>query len=422
MVRQAYTLIFAALAVFSTEAHAQQKLEVFLAGARAGNTNVELAALSVREAKLETKQSTRALGPSLELSARYRYNRPTAEFQLSGVAEPVVLTPEHQGDAGATLRVPLFDYRAWSARRMAQSQEDSSEFSLAQTQLETQELVTSQWYSLVAFRESLRGSEANLEATKADAAVTMSLADAGLASKLQVHRAKAEISRAEREVADALLQERLASRELQDTTSVVPDATQAEFPAAITALRRESYWTKGVATLPWVRKAEADSQATLHARSMDHGVLLPSISAIGEFRATNAAGFSNPTSASAGVELRWNFDLSTIGKLRTEDYSSRKARVSARKARRDATTSILRALYQSQASAAAVKAGAEVVAQQAAAVKVARARYSAGTGQQIDVIDARRDLRQAEVDHIRTQTDLAIAQATLMLRSGRSLP
>ena len=73
------------------------------------------------------------------------------------------------------------------------------------------------------------------------------------------------------------------------------------------------------------------------------------------------------------------------------------------------------------ASLIKIEAAAAQVTAASRAAQVARDRYTAGAGTQVDVIQAERDLFSAEVGQIQARTELASARASLRISAGLPL-
>ncbi len=418
---KALCLLFSAIAClcFPDTANAQQPLAQFLQEAQSNHPDMVEARIALQASKTEASASRHALGPTLDMSARYHLNYPETEFLLPGEADPVVIVPRHQVDASASLRVPLIDSGAWARIKQADSSKNASRYALAATQLQSAEVVTTLWYALVARREILRGAHAVLESAREDFKVTTSRTESGLASQLDLHRSEAEVAGAQRDIADAELREVLASRDLEAATGLVPDHSRVELRAESFPEHPKNYWLERLGGFPKVREAEATRLAAVQERKAKDRTLLPLVSGIAEVRSGNASGFGAATSAAIGVELKWQIDFANLGRTRSPRSAVDLAAARTKRARRDAETSILNAFYSARSYDVAARAAEVAMKQHAASVEVARARYRAGTGRQIDVVTARRDYQRSEIDHIRVLADLAVARASLRLRSGR---
>ena len=115
-------------------------------------------------------------------------------------------------------------------------------------------------------------------------------------------------------------------------------------------------------------------------------------------------------------------DEDALAAFRFDDSQLEIAHVRADRARRNSETAIIESWHRVRSSIARARASraAEVASERAA--EVARARYEAGTGTQLEVSQSERDLFAAQVARIQAHADLRVARLALRLRSGRGRP
>ncbi|MFK8004660.1 MAG: TolC family protein [Polyangiales bacterium] len=413
-------VLIGALLLSPRVADAQQGLRVFILSANYRSTaNVE-ARLSEVAAEAELHDSRLSLGPTLTAAARYTFNEPTAELEMGG--ENIVISPVHQLDGSVGLRIPLVDSQSWAQIAGADANLNASRAARDESRAQVAEEVSRLWFSLVGQRAIRRAAFGSLEVAREDLRFSEVRAEAGLVSELDVVRSRAEVARTEGTLATARLNERLIQRDLEALARCGVEDVLVQLDVEPLEERVLAYWLRDVDRLASVRQAEFALDATEDKQTTERRRLLPRLDGVAEIRATNAAGFGQPVSARLGVELNWQVDLGMIANARRSSPEVELARARLEDARQNAATGIIDAYERTLAYRVLARTASAVEAQFTLALDVARARYRAGTGQQLDVLQALHDLQNAVVGRIRARADLGFAQYTLRLRSGRVLP
>ncbi|AKF07855.1 TolC family protein [Sandaracinus amylolyticus] len=421
--------LLVALLALPSAASAQQPLYVFLRAAEEGGAlDVREAELTRDQARSQVDEARARLLPSLSASAGYTRNQAevVAEFPApddTGMLQTqrAVITPYDQLEARVALTVPLIDVGAWSSFFGAEASADAETMRADARAIDVRVSVVTAYHALVAARAVQDAAARTLSAAEENLAVVSSRADAGLASELDRQRAIADVERAHQSVAEADLQEALASRQLYVATSLEPDGTRASLDASLEDEAPLATWMRAASDLPAVRAAVHDVRAAELARDAAWQSMLPTISASASERITNAAGFGPEALWAVGVSASWVLDFGRPASLGTRERQIALAEVRLDRAQRSAETSIYEAWHRVRSLVARARSARAAEAASERAAVVARARAEAGTGTQLELSQAERDLFSASVQRIQADADLEVSRLALRLRSGLSI-
>jgi outer membrane protein len=247
--------------------------------------------------------------------------------------------------------------------------------------------------------------------------------EAGLASELDLERANANVERAKQDVADALLSQQLAARNLETLSRVKPEAATV-FPED--DLHDEGSLDSWVAAIdpnmPERRMSEAERRLAEASRDAAKLTFAPVLSAQAQERLTNATGFTGRVGTYAlSATLTFRFDFGQIAQLDAAKAAQEGAVARAEGTRRTTEDTVAEAYNRINANLAKARAArAQAKATDRAAV-IAEDRYQAGTSTELDVTQAQRDAFSANVARIQSDLDLAQARAVLRIAAGKPL-
>ena len=412
--------VLVALGAPST-AHALQPLDTFLAGARSNHPDALAADATYRQREAEVGQARGRLLPSLTARGTYTHN------QFEAITPPelgsLVITPQNQLDAVFLLDVPIVDLAQFARYGAQKTQAELADASRALTRRGLEERVVRTYY-LFAATSGLRNiadrSLALAEKNKKNVADRL---EAGLASELDLERANANVERAKQDVADALLSQQLAARNLETLSRVKPEAATV-FPED--DLHDEGTLDSWVAAIdpnmPERRMSEAERKLAEASRDAAKLTFAPALSAQAQERLTNATGFTGRVGSYAlSATLSFRFDFGQIAQLDAAKAAQEGAIARAEGTRRSTEDAVAEAYNRINANLAKAKASrAQAKATDRAAV-IAEDRYQAGTSTELDVTQAQRDAFSANVARIQSDLDLAQARAVLRIATGKPL-
>lgn len=402
---------------WGSPAFALQPLEQFVRGARERDpANREAAAKRDAAAAQANEALARAL-PGVAANATFTRNQHEVEF--GGLK----VLPKNQRDTTITVRVPLVDLAKFVRISAASRAAEAATQGESATRLAREAEVAQTYYQLAANLGLLNAAKKSLEAVQLNHKMTGDAFKAGTATSLDVERASAEVERQSQQVTSARLAVALASRSLASHTGVTPDTSagvaleddlHAEPPLASFARAADA--------TPAVRAALAEREAADRAATAQRLAILPTISAAGSQRFTNATGFlgGHDRAWAATISADWAFDFATVPGISARAAEARAARAREDAARLAVSDAIFRAWNTIDASLARSRSARVEAKVSAHAAEIARARYKSGVASQLELIQADRDAFAAEAAQIQSDADLLNARVQLRLATGVS--
>ncbi len=299
--------------------------------------------------------------------------------------------------------------------------------------------VRTQFYTVLLNRERIKVQEQNIELLQRQLQDVKNRYEAGTVSNFEVLRAEVALANAQPALIIARNDYRIAIDELRQAigyvaasdTNVtkVPDFLGTlefnpgsfELRSALLTAREERPDLKRLAKL-----TEASEQNVTASRAGR----LPSVSAFGSYDWRQAPLASNRSSLdgwTVGVQSSWNiFDgRSTEGRVAQARSVLEQNRLALAEAQLGVEVEVRRASSSFQESTELAEASKRVVEQAEEAVRLANARYSAGTATQLDVLTSQVDLTTARLNQLQAYYRYNIAVASVrnaMGLSDESLP
>jgi outer membrane protein TolC len=404
---------------------ALQPLSDFLSAAKTNNLDDREARELAEQRIGEAEQQWTKLLPTLTAQATYTRNQYEASVTLPAAAgeapRTAVITPLDQRDLVFTAQATIFDLGQIHRAQGADATADAQEARVRSTELDTSKSVARTYYQLVGAEALVLSAERSLAASEDNQAFVEKRLDAGFASALDVQRAVAAVEASRQDVAQAELTRVLAVRALSTTTglSATPGGPALEDDLHDEA-PLESWEGTAIGGLPSVVAANLDARAARKNADATRDALVPTVSATGTERFTNAAGFGTSPYYAIGASLTWHFDVSTLYATRAQEAAYQAARTREEQAKLTARDAIHEAWQTIRADQVKSRAAHAQVAASAEAARLARDRYASGTATQLEVVQAQRDAFTAEVSRIQADADLVYARAWLRLAAGRT--
>lgn len=412
-----------ALSLAASSASALQPLESFLASARAKNFDRREAVQVLEQRDKDSDGAWRKLLPVVGARGAYTYNQFEAKAaipQADGTRTEAIITPQNQLDGFITVDVPIVDLSSWSKIGLQSALRDAAQARLEATSLDVEKQVARAFYQVHAQRAVLAAAERTLDASVSSLGTIEQRKNAGLATELDLARARAEVERNKQSSSNATYNVAVTERLLSTLSGLAPelggnladDDLHGEAPLA-------SFEGKKT---PGVIAAEREAKAQDHAVSQSRNLLLPSLSANAQERFTNATGFANKNAIfTATLNLTWRLDLAVLSQADSARATLAVNEVKTSRAERAQADDLANGWAYVTAEIAACRAArAEAEANRLAAT-LAKEKYGAGTALQLDVLQADRQAFQSEVATIQADADLKYARAALRLAAGRSL-
>ncbi len=408
-------------------------LNDLLHAARQHALPVQTQRASIAVAEANQKVTRGALWPSVAASAGYTRNQYDVTVTIPrGIEAPLEATiqPIDQFAATVQVNVPLFDLTTRRQANAAAQQTKASRIALASVARSAERDTIAAYYGWLGGEALRDAATASLKAANETLDVAQQRLVAGLATELDLAKARASVARSNRALSEAALIINNATRRLRSltgreingdaptlaamatTATANPSASMANLP---TLLNQAS-------TVPELQTARANSDAEQANVAANRASYLPKVEAFARESLTNAAGFANSAQWAVGVSLSWRFDGVAIAKVQAAQANASAARVREHVALQEAEDRINDA-YQlavdNQAAVVAAQAESEAATLTAT---VTQNSASQGAATMVQVLDARADELDAQVAVIRARANFAAARALLALEAGQEIP
>jgi outer membrane protein TolC len=389
---------------------------------------------SIRQAKERIRQQEGVLievsareVPNVAASALYQRNDPeiSAGFPAANQSWQISLTASQVIYAGGGVR---------SAVKATKLAREAAVLDLQAVINEALLQVRVAFYSVLLAREQIKVQESNLELLQQQLKTATDRYDAGTVSSFEKLRAEVSVANAKVPLISARNNYRLALESLRlalGFTAPQTDGGRKE-PAFAGSLEFTPQQFDRLAALEAARANRPDlARLARLAEAREEGVttarsgFYPNLAAFGGWALrkgpTNSFGDSN-NGWLVGVQSEWNiFDgRSTQGRVAQAKSLLAQTQLTVTEARLAVDVEVSRAHSQWQQATELAEASARVVEQATEAVRLANARYSAGTGTQLEVLAAQVDLTTARTNQIQAYYSYNVAVAALRKAMGRA--
>jgi outer membrane protein TolC len=410
----------AAILLPSGTARATQPLETFLEAARRSSFDVREQRATVEQRGWETESAFGRLLPAASARGVYTRNQydvtiPAGQFGPNAVT----ITPLDQFDLFLQVDVPLVDLASYQRLGQAKHIANASSAQLELSQNDVQRAVARAYYAYVGGAALVKAAERSQRIAEDNLAFVITRHENGVATELDRERARATVEASKQNLADTELLSIQAARNLETISGIAPtevvefpvDDLHSEQPLAVWLSYRDT---------PADRVQAELSKAATKAKKAAAYTLLPTLSANGQERFTNAAGFAGHSSyyTLQGM-LSWRFDYGAYSTAQAQASALDAQQVRAERTRRNVEDDIFNAWERVRtgivkSAAARVQADAAVRAE-----TLSLARYQAGALTQLDVTQAQRDAFQSQASRIQADADLQYSRVLLRLTAGK---
>ncbi len=299
----------AAVLLASGHATATQPLETFLEAARKTSFDVREQTATIEQRSWETESAFGRLLPAASARGVYTRNQYAAEIPPGPLAPSgLTITPQDQLDLFLQLDVPLVDLSNYARLGQARHLAKASNAQLELSQNDVQRAVARAYYTYVGGAALVQAAERSQKIAEENLAFVITRHANGVATELDRERARASVEQSKQDRAQAELIGITAGRNLETVSGITPspvveypaDDLHPEAPLASWLANRDTPADRVQAELG--RAASSAKKAAAYA-------LLPTLSANGQERITNATGFTGRTSSYMvqGV-LSWRLD------------------------------------------------------------------------------------------------------------------
>jgi len=295
--------------------------------------------------------------------------------------------------------------------------------------------VRTRFYNVLLAREKVQVQEENVKLFERELQDAQNQFKAGSVSNFEVLRAEVSLANAQPDLITARNDYRIAVEQLRQSLGVPagPRGTPTLFPEVTGSLdvTQESYDLESALTsahehrpelTSLSRRQESGEQSVVSAKSNYY----PNLAAFGEYEWVGI-GLSQGSNFNAngwlvGLQSSWSiFDgRATAGRVRQARSLVEQARLSYSSEELAIDVEVRQALSSLDEAAELVAASKKTVGQADEALRLANARYHAGTATQLDVLTSQVALTQARTNELQANYTYLVASAAMRKAVGRS--
>jgi len=385
--------------------------------AREHNRDLRWARARLAEADAAVALARSALLPTAAAQGKYTHNYKQVEIDIMPGAEPIVIQQGEALDAVVTATVPLVVPPAYAQLAAARRSERASEATFDATEATVLLGVAQAFFAsagtdelVVARRDAVAVATETFDVAKARVA-------AQLANQVDSTRAETALVRAQQDLAEAENARAAAYRALatllgtREPITVAPSTDAPPDLEGAQALERRPELRAQRATI-------AAADATVQAAGWRWA---PTLSAFGNLRGTNYAGFSGDKySWAVGLQLDWLLFDGGARDAQRHQAAAQRSEAAERLAQLEDQVGdeVANARGTLATKRKGVTAAQRAVDLARETLRLVRAQYDAGTAKQLDVLQAQDTLVAAEVGLAQAHFDLALAGLQLQRAAG----
>lgn len=404
-------------------AAATQPLETFLQGATGRNFDArEQGALKTQRGWEQDAALGRIL-PSFTARGTYTRNQYEAIVPAGAFGPNSPATAIQKKDvlnALLQLDVPIVDLASYHRYKQAKHIAEAQDAQITLTQNDVARAVSRAYYNFLGSSALVESAGRTLKIANENFDYVDTRRGAGVATDLDLERARANVEQTKQNVADAELSRSLAARSLETLTGVTPEAAK-EFPQD--DLRAEgdmNAWLQ-IKDTPTDRVNAKMQEAAVSARRAAAYSLAPTLSANAQEQFTNVGGFTGRTNFYLlQAVLSWRLDYNVYATAQAQAAAADVQVIRNERARRGIEDTIFEAYRRVEASIAKSKSARAQATAAKKAADLAGERYQAGASTQLDVTQAQREAFQAEANRIQADADLTFSRISLRVAAGKS--
>ncbi len=342
---------------------------------------------------------------------------------------------DHTWSVNVTARQTVFSGGAVSAS--VKSQKLAMEAAILQLQAVVNDAlleVRTRFYTVLVSRERIKVQEQNVELLRRQLQDVKNRFEAGTVSNFEVLRAEVALANAQPALITARNDYRLAIEELRRSLGFTNAhaATVGKSPEFIGTLEFKSESFDLASALTSAREKRPDLQrlekltaAAEQGITVRRAAYYPDVSVYGAYdwrmNSTGSSSLSNARDGwTVGLSSSWNiFDgRATSGRVAQARSILEQARLSLAGTQLDVDVDVRRAISTFQQSTELAEASKKVVEQAEEAVRLANARFSAGTATQLDVLTAQTDLTTARLNQLQAYYSYNVSVANVRRSMG----
>jgi len=294
--------------------------------------------------------------------------------------------------------------------------------------------VRTRFYTVLVNRERIKVQEQNIELLQRQLQDVKNRFEAGTVSNFEVLRAEVALANAQPALITARNDHRLAIEELRQSLGFVNTNTEnvAKVPDFIGTLEFKPVDYDLRSALVSAREKRPDLQrlykleaAAEQGITVQRSNYLPTVSAYGAYdwrmNSTGSSSLSNARDGwTVGLSSSWDiFDgRATAGRVAQARSQLELAKLSVAQAQLSVDVDVRRAISTYQQATELAEASKKVVEQAEEAVRLANARFGAGTATQLDVLTSQVDLTTARLNQLQAYYSYNVAVADVRRAMG----
>ena len=402
---------------------------------RRNNRDLQVAQLQLERAQAAVREARSGLFPTVDLDVTFSGGRSTqTELQLEAQEEAQRNLPSAQRqdipDEESTTSLNstvAFNYNIFTGGRVlaqiraSQEQARINQLEVERLREQTRLDASVAYYDLQQADEQVRISELAVTNAQRSLQDTQALFDAGLGTRFEVLRAQVQLARENQNLIRARSDQQIRRRDLARLLSLPQSVNLvAADPVEIAGLWNPTLEQSIV--LAFQNRAElqqrlAERNIGREQRRIARSERIPQLSLFFNYNLLDVFndGLGLADGYSAGARLRWSiFD----GGASSSRVQQREADIAIAETQFSNQRNLIRfrveqAYFTLQSSLQNIQTSTAALEQAREALRLARLRFQAGVGTQIEVIDAENDLTRAEGDRVSAILDYNRALATL---------
>ncbi len=406
----------------ASTASATQPLEAFLAGAKGHSYDArEQGAIKAQRGWEQGAVLGRVL-PSFTARGVYTRNQFEAKIPANsfGPGSPeVYIQRKNQLNALFQLDVPIVDLANYHRYKQAKHLAEAQDMQVQLTGNDVSRAVAKSYYNFLGASALVESAARTLKIANDNFEFVNTRRGAGVATDLDLERARANVEQNKQNVADAELARSLSARSLETLSGVTPESA-TQFPQD--DLRPESDikgWL-GSTDTPTDRLNSKVQEAAVSGRRAAAYSLAPTLSGVAQENLQNVGGFAGRNAYYVlQAVLSWRLDYSVYSTAQAQAAANDVTLIRNERSRRALEDTIFEAYRRVEAGIAKSKSARAQAVSADKAAELAGERYQAGASTQLDVTQAQRDAFQAAANRIQADSDLAFSRISLRVAAGK---
>lgn len=296
--------------------------------------------------------------------------------------------------------------------------------------------VRTRFYTVLVNRERIKVQEQNIELLQRQLQDVKNRFEAGTVSNFEVLRAEVALANAQPALITARNDHRLAIEELRQSLGFTNAKAEhaAKVPEFLGTLEFKPVSFELLSALAAARENRPDLQRLQRLQdAAEQGITiarsnyLPTVSAYGAYdwrmNTTGSSSLSNARDGwTVGLQTQWDiFDgRATAGRVIQAKSQLEQTRLAVAEAQLGVDVDVRRSISTYQQATELAEASKRVVEQAEEAVRLANARFGAGTATQLDVLTSQVDLTTARLNQLQAYYSYNVAVANVRRAMGQS--